>query len=121
MNTAIQNTMEGEINLNLYLNEETGVFEAIDKCANELEENVEGLLKTERKKKNKELRVLGKKYGTKGARKMRDNCCAHLAEKKTERSFLCGAIDEGNRKDTFNFFLEFTLMGCQKNLHYGFG
>lgn len=38
------------------------------------------------------------------ARTIKEKHCAHLAEKKSERSFLCGVVGEDHRRNVFRYF-----------------
>lgn len=87
----------------MVLNEETGFFEKRFQ-ENQEDSEDEPLHQVAMRKKNKELRVLGKKYGKKKSRRIVPKSCMHLAEKKSGRSFLCGAVDEENRGMLFKFF-----------------
>lgn len=104
---------------NYFLNEETGVFEAYDQHESEAEENFDVLLKTERKKRRKELRLMGKQYSERSARKMKNKACPHLAQIKTKRSILCGAIDDDCRKDTFKYFWNLPSWEAKKSYIMG--
>lgn len=85
------------------LNEFTGLLETVGE-SDDGYDNEEVLGNNKKRKINKELRVLGKKYGGHKARAIKDKNCEHLAEKKRKRSYLCGAVDDDCRKNAFRYF-----------------
>lgn len=86
----------------LILNDSTGFFEEIAGENEDFEIHVDTFV--EKRKHFKNMRLMGKKYGSKGSRKLISKRCNHLAEKKTQRSFLCGAFEEERRNELFKYF-----------------
>lgn len=106
---------------NVILNHETGLFEAVnddvDNTENDENEiNNELLNINNRRKLNQRLRLLGKDYiglkkidgaitlVKKSHRKLREAPCNHGYIKLSDRSFLCGSVNEQARKDIFDYF-----------------
>lgn len=84
-----------------YLNESTGLFELI---GDEHGSHDDQILDKPKHIAKKNLRQFGKKYGSHEARAIKEKPCNHLAEVKSKSSFVCAAVDEGMRKDTFRYF-----------------
>lgn len=77
------------------------------------------------------MRLLGKRYTghkvskidsvttleeiSRSDRQLREKPCAHGAEKKSDRSYLCAAINDETRKDCFRYFWQLPTWDAKKS------
>ncbi|KAF9406599.1 hypothetical protein HW555_013085 [Spodoptera exigua] len=115
------------------LNDQTGCLEPIVVKKDNISSNIpeeESLSETRKRKQNKNMRLLGKRYKghkvkkvdditkleeiLKSDRQLKEKPCNHGAEKKSDRSYLCAAINDDIRNDCFKYFWQLPSWDAKK-------
>ncbi|KAF9413687.1 hypothetical protein HW555_008133 [Spodoptera exigua] len=126
------NLQNGKNNTNK-LNDQTGCLESIVVEKENISSNIpeeESLSETRKRKQNKNMRLLGKRYKghkvkkvdditkleeiLKSDRQLKEKPCNHGAEKKSDRSYLCAAINDDIRNDCFKYFWQLPSWDAKK-------